>query len=252
MILFFCAELSLHVSPRNKSRAQKKWSPLKSRICSRTKYFMVGWCGMEKAKVVLKQNCHSSFHSGSFLIRCFIFSLGEHFPSNSSVLPRNLLNSVPSEKKTFPSSLSSVSLLIPWPPSLPFLQTVPSVIQASVQKLSLTQWAATDLSPCSSKLTFLFITHWWPSPSFRKPFPGIIHIPSSTLLANSPYFVKLVFLPFMSFLFFSLYVLWSEVAQSCPTLCDPMDCSLVFSPWNFPGKSTGVGCHFLLQGIFPT
>ena len=22
-------------------------------------------------------------------------------------------------------------------------------------------------------------------------------------------------------------------------------------PWNFPGKSTGVGCHFLLQWIFP-
>ena len=22
--------------------------------------------------------------------------------------------------------------------------------------------------------------------------------------------------------------------------------------WDFPGKSTGVGCHFLLQGIFPT
>ena len=21
-------------------------------------------------------------------------------------------------------------------------------------------------------------------------------------------------------------------------------------PWNFPGKNTGVGCHFLLQGIF--
>ena len=26
----------------------------------------------------------------------------------------------------------------------------------------------------------------------------------------------------------------------------------LLSPWNFPGKSTGVGCHFLLQGIFPT
>ena len=24
------------------------------------------------------------------------------------------------------------------------------------------------------------------------------------------------------------------------------------SPWDFPDKSTGVGCHFLLQGIFPT
>ena len=23
-------------------------------------------------------------------------------------------------------------------------------------------------------------------------------------------------------------------------------------PWNFPGKNTGGGCHFLLQEIFPT
>ena len=23
-------------------------------------------------------------------------------------------------------------------------------------------------------------------------------------------------------------------------------------PWDAPGKNTGVGCHFLLQGIFPT
>ena len=26
----------------------------------------------------------------------------------------------------------------------------------------------------------------------------------------------------------------------------------LLSPWNFPGKNTGVSCHFLLQGIFPT
>ena len=33
-----------------------------------------------------------------------------------------------------------------------------------------------------------------------------------------------------------------------------MDCSLPGSsnPWNFPGKSTGVGCHILLKGIFLT
>ena len=44
----------------------------------------------------------------------------------------------------------------------------------------------------------------------------------------------------------------SEVAQSCPTLCDPMDYSLPgFSIHGiFPGKNTGVGCYFLLQGIF--
>ena len=26
----------------------------------------------------------------------------------------------------------------------------------------------------------------------------------------------------------------------------------LLSPWDFPGKNTGVNCHFLLQGIFPT
>ena len=40
----------------------------------------------------------------------------------------------------------------------------------------------------------------------------------------------------------------SEVAQLCPTLSDPMDCSLpgLLRPGDFPGKSTGVGCHCLL------
>ena len=40
----------------------------------------------------------------------------------------------------------------------------------------------------------------------------------------------------------------------CLTFCDSMDCSLPgFSVYGiFPGKSTGVGCHFLLQGIFLT
>ena len=45
----------------------------------------------------------------------------------------------------------------------------------------------------------------------------------------------------------------SEVAQSCQTLCNPMDCSLPgFSAHVILGTSTGVGCHFLLQRIFPT
>ena len=37
------------------------------------------------------------------------------------------------------------------------------------------------------------------------------------------------------------------VAQSCWIIWD----SMVW-PWDFPGKNTGVGCHSLLQGIFPT
>src|SRR5574337_32067 len=44
------------------------------------------------------------------------------------------------------------------------------------------------------------------------------------------------------------------VAQSCLTLCDSMDCSStrLLCALDFPGKNTGVGCHFLLQGIFLT
>ena len=45
-----------------------------------------------------------------------------------------------------------------------------------------------------------------------------------------------------------------SVAQSCPTPCDPMDCSPPGSSFHgdSPGKNTGVGCHAFLQGIFPT
>ena len=46
-------------------------------------------------------------------------------------------------------------------------------------------------------------------------------------------------------------------AQSRTTLCDPWGLwpASLLCLWNFPGKrisSTGVRCHFLLQGIFPT
>ena len=45
-----------------------------------------------------------------------------------------------------------------------------------------------------------------------------------------------------------------EVAQSCLTLCDPMVCSSSGSSVHMDslGKNTGVGCHAVLQGIFPT
>ena len=44
------------------------------------------------------------------------------------------------------------------------------------------------------------------------------------------------------------------VVQSCPTLCNPMECSPPGSPvhGDSPGKKTGVGLCAFLQGIFPT
>ena len=42
------------------------------------------------------------------------------------------------------------------------------------------------------------------------------------------------------------------VAQLCLTLCDPMSLPGSSVHWDSPGKNTRVGCHVLLQGIFPT
>ena len=50
-------------------------------------------------------------------------------------------------------------------------------------------------------------------------------------------------------------VQFSSVAQSCPTLCNPMDCSLPGSSVHKQesmGFCRQVGCHFTLQGIFWT
>ena len=46
----------------------------------------------------------------------------------------------------------------------------------------------------------------------------------------------------------------AKLLQSCPTLSDPhgLQSTRLLRPWDFPGKSTGVGCRFLLQRIFPT
>ena len=43
-------------------------------------------------------------------------------------------------------------------------------------------------------------------------------------------------------------------AQLCPSLCNPRDCSPLGSSVQgiTHGRNTGVGCHFLLPGIFPT
>ena len=54
--------------------------------------------------------------------------------------------------------------------------------------------------------------------------------------------------------FICVYHILCSVAQSRLTLCDPMDCTWPGSSVHedSPDKNTGVGCHALLQGIFPT
>ena len=101
------------------------------------------------------------------------------------------------------------------------------LLNCSVVSDSVTAWTVAHQVPLSMKFSR---QEYWSGLSFPPPRdlpdPGI----------------KLPFLDTES---------ESEVAQSCPTVWDPMDTRLL-RPWDFLGKSTGVGCHFLLQGIFPT
>ena len=44
---------------------------------------------------------------------------------------------------------------------------------------------------------------------------------------------------------------YTAVTKSCQTLLQPpgLKPTRLLCPWDFPGKNTGVGCHFLLQGM---
>ena len=49
------------------------------------------------------------------------------------------------------------------------------------------------------------------------------------------------------------YLLYVLVTQLCLTLWfHGLSPTRLLCPWNSPGKNTGIGCHALLQGIFPT
>ena len=50
-------------------------------------------------------------------------------------------------------------------------------------------------------------------------------------------------------------MLYEKVQSKCfsrSVVSDSLRPHGLLHPWDFPGKSPGVGCHFLLQGIFPT
>ena len=107
----------------------------------------------------------------------------------------------------------------------------------------------------------------FPLPSFLLSFP-YVHMYVSEIFLNL-FFVLLSIktnyhdsLVSIMQMFYYCYFIWKGLAcfsrlyvlspKSCPTFCDPMDCSPPGSSvhGDSPGKITGVGCHALLQGIF--
>ena len=75
----------------------------------------------------------------------------------------------------------------------------------------------------------------------NQKFQALRYIPQRNLCISAP-----------GHMYKNVHVL-CLVAQSCSTLCDPMDCGPPGSSvhGDSPGKNTGVGCHALFQGIFP-
>ena len=91
------------------------------------------------------------------------------------------------------------------------------------------------------------------SNSQQNVFPSFFFLSSSF----TTYFYIPSFLHVLQLIPFILSVHLTTMclcAQLCPTLYNPMDCSPPgsFCRWDFPGKNTGEGCYFLLQGIFLT
>ena len=107
------------------------------------------------------------------------------------------------------------------------------------------------LNDCSQLVTKSCLIYLPISPSLLLPLwlrPLASHAWFITSLLNSSTFSTLdSILPF-------LHIIVCLVAQSYSTLWDPVDCSPPDSSvhWILLGKNTGVGCHFLLQGIFQT
>ena len=57
---------------------------------------------------------------------------------------------------------------------------------------------------------------------------------------------------FQNFICVCVCVLVHTLLLSCVQLFETPCLPVSFCRWDFPGESTGVDCHFLLQGFFPT
>ena len=87
-------------------------------------------------------------------------------------------------------------------------------------------------------------------------FSGLSLIPWPLIQCRLGFKFALPRISLLTFLLYNMFLCCCcyLVVRSCPTLLQPYGVypARILCPWDFPGQNTGVGCRFLLQGIFPT
>ena len=135
-------------------------------------------------------------------------------------------------------SSRSVLLFLPWQ------ERRPRPCGPGSEAVRWTSWLSRH-SPLSSASSLSHL-HWSPGWVCRA---GLTSPKSACLSVNYPVKHSLTKITLISF----SYACYAKSLQSCPTLQPhgPQPARLL-CPWGSPDKNTGVGCHALLQGIFPT
>ena len=101
---------------------------------------------------------------------------------------------------------------------------------------------------------------WGLHPTGPHPLPLGAACPSATPGAAAPYFLPELSVQRVKKLTFLWGLGWSEVVvvvfsrSAAPDSLRPpvLQPARLLCPWDFSEKNIGVGCHILLQGIFPT
>ena len=114
-----------------------------------------------------------------------------------------------------------------------------------------------------NKMNKMIKTRWKPGFSLlewkltdeHREGSGMIHVPNGLELeALKELIFNLIYILLHIEILMGVCAMLCLVSQSCLTLCNLMDCSPPGSSvhGDSPGKNTGVHCHALFQGIFPT
>ena len=149
-----------------------------------------------------------------------------------------------------PNIIDCATLFIPWTTYFTTESLCPLILTSFAHPSSLSVYY--QFVFCSS---FVLFVHLFGFSHFTSKITQyFLSISLSLSLSLSLYIYIYMNVYIYIYIYTYIYICMKVLlVQSCPTLCDPMDCSLRgFSVHGIFQEEYWVGCHFLLQQIFPT